>query len=122
MIKLFVYGTLKRGYGNNYHLDNSTFLGEAETKPEYNLFNVGFPIAERKGTTSVKGEVWDVAEEDIDSIYRLEGYSGTPTKDGGDNWYDVDVINTPYGDAQIFVQEPGEGSKHGYPLPDGVWG
>jgi len=40
-IKVFVYGSLKRGFGNhNYHLDNSDFLGKSETLPQYSLFSL----------------------------------------------------------------------------------
>ena len=32
---LFVYGTLKRGFGNNYILRNSKFLGSAITEEKF---------------------------------------------------------------------------------------
>ena len=41
----FVYGTLKKGYGNNVLLADSKFLGQAVTKKLYKLYNCGFPMA-----------------------------------------------------------------------------
>src|SRR6516225_1668615 len=41
---LFVYGTLKRGYGNNCLLDGSEFVGEAVTVEDCVMLNRGFPV------------------------------------------------------------------------------
>jgi len=35
--RVFVYGTLKRGYPNNPLLEGSQFLGEAVTVPTYKM-------------------------------------------------------------------------------------
>lgn len=65
-MKVFVYGTLKRNYGNNYILEGARFLGEASTIAKCRLFNAGFPVlrprTERQGewNAPVSGEVWEI--------------------------------------------------------------
>lgn len=111
---VFVYGTLKSTHGNYRHYlqGKSKFLGNFETPPEYTLFDGGFPIVERQGNTSIKGEVYAVRDKHVlYDIYSLEGYSGKPTKDGGHNWYDTDKIKTPYGEAEIFVMDKGKSNR-----------
>lgn len=116
---VFVYGTLKRGYGNNAaYLKSAEFLGEAETPAIYTLYNGGFPIVERNGNTSVKGEVYKISDEHtLRNVYNLEGYSGK--RHSPNNWYDTDEIETPFGKAEIFVMDHAGRST---PLPSGVWG
>ena len=42
-MKLFVYGTLKRGYGNNRLLREATFIGPAISKSAmYRMYSTGF--------------------------------------------------------------------------------
>ena len=41
---VFVYGTLKQGYGNNALLATSEYLGERTTKEEYVLVGSGCPF------------------------------------------------------------------------------
>ncbi len=79
-MKLFVYGTLQRGYGNNYRLAGATFLGKAVTQKPYVLFNGGFPYAvpvsvvEEFPLLPVMGELYEVEQHHIDSCDRLEGH------------------------------------------------
>lgn len=71
----FVYGTLKKGYGNHRVLGNSTFIGEAISVIKYELYNGGFPLAYRsvKGL-KVKGELYCVLNEKVvQDLDRLEG-------------------------------------------------
>lgn len=75
-MKLFVYGTLKRGFGNNRLLADSLFLGEAITKPTYRLFDCGgFPALSKdiKSGYEVLGEIWDVIGETLELVDILEG-------------------------------------------------
>lgn len=108
---IFCYGTLCANFGNHSVIKDPTtkLLGEAETPSVYTLYAGGFPIVERGGTTSVKGEVYEINDQGVlEDVYSLEGYNGIPNKDGGNNWYDVDQITTPYGKAEIFVQNAGQ--------------
>ena len=93
-MKLFVYGTLKSGYGNNYLLRDSTKIGDGITKKGYVLFQCGFPkavpfhqvppeIVLDFDILPVMGEVWEVSEKDLHSIDRLEGHP---------NWYERKIV------------------------------
>jgi gamma-glutamylcyclotransferase (GGCT)/AIG2-like uncharacterized protein YtfP len=75
-MKLFVYGTLKRGHSRARHLAGQRFLGEARTVSRYRLYDCGrypglVPAAEG---LAIEGEVWDVTEaclrvlDDVDGV------------------------------------------------------
>ena len=70
----FVYGTLKRGHGNNRILAQSStaqFVEEGITTPEFNLYHLGgFPGVTENGETAVHGEIWSV--QDVDTKRRLD--------------------------------------------------
>lgn len=107
-VLFFVYGTLLSGCGNNVLLakPNVKFLGEHITEPKYTMVSCGgFPAVHCQGNTPIKGELYETSDPRvIDRVYSLEGYSGIPNKDGGDNhFYDVEFIDTPKGTASMFV-------------------
>ncbi len=117
----FVYGTLKKGYGNhNFHLGGSKFLGEFTTEPKYTLFDGGFPVVERGGETAIQGELYLCENErQISSTFQLEG---CPSQTQGDknNWYDFDKIQTPHGEAIIFVMNKNKSGRNKI-LKSGIW-
>ncbi len=80
-MKIFVYGTLRRG-GSNHHLlleGRAEFVARARTPPAFELLDLGaFPAMVAGGTTSVLGEVYVVSErlrerldilEDVPRLY-----------------------------------------------------
>ena len=72
--KVFVYGTLKSGYGNNRLLTGSLSLGAAYTLQTFRLFNAGFPVSffEPKGHP-VLGELFEIPDDLLDvTISRLD--------------------------------------------------
>ena len=73
--KVFVYGSLKRGYGNNNFLSDSKFVGEDVTKDNnYNLFSFGgFPGVIKGGGEKVLGELWEVDDDTLGHLDSLEG-------------------------------------------------
>lgn len=74
---VFVYGTLKRGYGNNRLLreGKSTFLCEATSAtPNYSMTVRGVPFLSEGGTQHVKGELWEVDDKTLERLDRLEGH------------------------------------------------
>ena len=73
-MKIFVYGTLKRGYGNNRLLSGCEFLGEAVTAPKYDLKARGIPFLVH-GNYAVHGEVYEADEE---TVYRMDLLEGHP--------------------------------------------
>lgn len=90
---VFVYGTLKNGEGNNHLLDDSAFIGAAVTDTaEYSMLDGGFPVVlpAETGGLAVAGEIWEVDDQTLVRLDRLEGYrgEGNPT-----NMYDRKVIS-----------------------------
>jgi gamma-glutamylaminecyclotransferase len=74
-MKMFVYGTLKRGHGNNHYLRNCEFLGEAlSLKPEFAMSGFGIPFLHEGGEQRVYGELWEVDPDALVRIDRLEGH------------------------------------------------
>lgn len=76
--KVFVYGTLKRGYGNNRLLKEAVFLGTAQTKEKWAMisnYSKTFPylIEENEAGHNVQGEVYYVTDTELKSLDMLEG-------------------------------------------------
>lgn len=72
---VFVYGTLKRGHSNHQLLDRAEFLGEAVTKPEFTMLDLGFfPGVIKHGRTPIYGEIYRVDQRQFQALDRLEGY------------------------------------------------
>lgn len=78
MHKVFVYGTLKRGFGNNRLLRDAKFLGRAFLLTHHAFKDLGsFPgliRIKRNAPRLVGGEVWEVTDEQRDSLDMLEGH------------------------------------------------
>lgn len=80
LTKLLTYGTLCRGMSNHHYLDGAKFLGEAFTKDKLPMVVAGIPYLFNipgKGR-QVHGEVFEVDDEQLARIDRLEGHP---------NWY-----------------------------------
>jgi len=82
MTTVFVYGTLKRGYGNWARLlqdrDGVTFLGDAVSiEKNFVMNDVGFPLMfdiGRDNGSYVVGELFEVDDEALADLDRLEGH------------------------------------------------
>ena len=76
--KLFVYGTLKRGFHNDHFLKNARYLGRAVTKERYPLIapKVWYPyMIDAKGEGEmVEGELYEIDHPTLKRIDRLEEY------------------------------------------------
>jgi gamma-glutamylaminecyclotransferase len=78
MTTVFVYGTLKKGFGNNRLLTTSEFVGHATTVGNFLMLDGGFPVvleAADDGSTSnrqVRGEVYEVDCATLKRLDRLE--------------------------------------------------
>ena len=102
-MKVFVYGTLKEGYGNNRRLQGHTKVGDFIVQG-YKLYDCGFPVAWPSENEFIQGELWDIGEsqETLRSLDALEaeGYMYNRT--------DI-VARTPDGQeelAQMYVGHP----------------
>jgi len=75
---VFVYGTLKRGFGNNDLLKTSEFVGIAETESKYLLLESGIPFLVddpcHSKSCKVKGEVYLTDNEVLNDLDSLEGH------------------------------------------------
>lgn len=110
MALIFVYGTLKRGMWNNRLLgEHALYLGEAVTKDQYLMRDIGFPIIFTRDWPEqlghVMGEVYDVTSDVVDNLDRLERHP---------DWYrrtPIVVNNLDTGarmdvEAYIYQREP----------------
>ena len=71
--RVFVYGTLKRGYPNNPLLEGSEFLGEAVTLPTYKMVETSFPvIMPDPSGKPVAGEIYTVDDATLARLDQLE--------------------------------------------------
>ncbi len=77
MATLFVYGTLMKDMRNHVYLEKAQFLGEGQTKPEFELLSNGSIPAMKAGTESVKGELYEVDEETLKGLDVLEEVSSS---------------------------------------------
>jgi gamma-glutamylaminecyclotransferase len=83
--KVFVYGTLKRGFPNHTYMQGATFIAEAATVDPYPLVVGGqwftpYLMPEKGVGHRVRGELWDVPEammpalDDLESTHLPNGY------------------------------------------------
>lgn len=80
---VFVYGTLKRGFGNNRILKDggADFVGEGRVQG-YGLVDGGIPYAIRRDDTYTDGELFRVLDQHtMDRLDRLEGYPNHYSRD-----------------------------------------
>lgn len=78
MIRLFIYGTLKRNGSNHAQLAGQQFLGVAQTEPGYTLYSLGdYPgmVVQPTDRHGVSGEIWAV---DAAALARLDEFEGVP--------------------------------------------
>lgn len=94
-IKVLVYGSLLKGLHNHRLLEDTVYLGEHTTDPEFTMFSLGgFPGVIRHGKTAIKGEVYEVDDKTFKSLDSLEGYP---------SFYSREEVDTPYGKAWIYL-------------------
>lgn len=74
-MKVFVYGSLKKGKHNHRLLENANLIGRGIVKGECYSLPYGFP-ALIDGDRDVIGEVYDVTYDELYRLDRLEGYRG----------------------------------------------
>lgn len=73
--KVFVYGTLKRGFGNHHLIKHATFLGQHRTVTGFNLYSFGwYPALFEGGGCQVSGELYEVDDETLENMDRLESH------------------------------------------------
>lgn len=114
-IRIFVYGSLKRGYFNNSLLRHAKFVSEVKTSKGFTLIDLGcFPAMIKIKTESyVLGELWLVSK---DILYRLDDLEGHPY------FYRRQSIQLEDDTkAYAYVIETGFRSLKKYPVIGPVW-
>jgi len=109
-MKLFVYGTLKRGWGNHSLIKEADgkFLYKDFTKDKFCLSTVGFPYMFRCASDCtyrgyVLGEVYLVPKTKIYLIDALEGHP---------EWYNREIIELQNGDKAWAYIMPSFDCQH----------
>lgn len=70
------YGTLMKGYNNNYTLSDSKLLGVGKTKDMMIMTEAGIPfVSDKKQVSKIHVEVYEVNE---DTLFRLDQLEGHP--------------------------------------------
>jgi gamma-glutamylaminecyclotransferase len=74
MPRVFVYGTLKRGFRNHQYVENARFVGEAYTVTHYCMLDGRFPVLRDSGSDRmpISGEVYDVDAQTLIKLDDLE--------------------------------------------------
>lgn len=72
-MRLFVYGSLRRGRVNHRELTGATYLGSPATEPRYGVIERdGYP-ALVSGALAVEGELYEVTSEHLARLDAFEG-------------------------------------------------
>jgi gamma-glutamylaminecyclotransferase len=112
-MRLFVYGTLLSGEGNHRRLRGARLLGVVCTEPRYTLVSLGpYPALLEGGTTSVTGELYEVADRILPSLDRFEGHP--------DPYRRMAIRLLGEADADAYVLLPARGA-HAEVIENGDW-
>lgn len=96
-----VYGSLRKTMGNHqYYLSSSVYKGTFSTEPEYTLHSLShYPGLKLNGNHSIVMEVYEVDEDTLKNLNRLEGYYPGEKS----TFYDRIEIDTPWGKAFTYI-------------------
>ena len=74
-MRLFLYGTLKRGCCNHHYMAGQRFIGTASTAPRFRLMGLGgYPgMVHSDEGRGIDGEVWEVDDDCLRRLHTLEG-------------------------------------------------
>lgn len=110
---VFVYGTLRQGQPNHYHLRGQTFLGTARTQALYHLVSLGpYPAMVEEGSTVVVGELYQVDRRGLAGLDRLEGHP---------DFYRRQTIELEDGTLAQTYLLPVKQAQGRSPIPSGDW-
>lgn len=114
--RVFVYGSLKRGYGLEHNLDHQLFIGE-DVLHGYHMISLGvYPAIFRTAATAdcrVHGEVYDVTNA---CLNRLDEVEGVP------NFYHRATVRLEtHGAAQVYCHHYPSNRRSFERVMGGVW-
>ena len=71
---VFVYGSLRKGFGLNPVLKSSSYVETVKTKPKYTMYSLGaFPCIVKGGDTAIVGELYNISPETERRLDMIEG-------------------------------------------------
>lgn len=113
-IRVFVYGTLKKGHGNHYLLEDAEYLGRCIVRGKFRMISLTYyPGVVRKPDAEpapILGEVYRVTEEELAALDMLEGHP---------NFYRREKVDTPFKKAWMYFLP--EEYKEMQTMPQGIW-
>lgn len=82
MIRVFVYGTLRRNERNHHYIETARFIGKASSLRRYSVitrtaegYEEGYPVAIEDHTGEVlHGEIYEIDENTLAQLDILEDY------------------------------------------------
>ena len=112
MRNIFVYGTLKKGFGLDYYLESSAYVGKAKISGAllYSFGSIPYVVETNNEEDVVYGEVYMVEQVDgeiIDSIELASGYYVLKREaelDNGDK-FECDVYFRPPSKYGVFIED-----------------
>ena len=114
-----VYGTLKQGFGNHRLLQHCTKVGTVDLEG-WDMYSLGGFPAVCKGNGTILAEVYEV--EDLATMVALDRLEGYRAKDEASSFYLRRTVDTPFGDAYMYMMEPNDSYLSGRPkIADGDW-
>jgi len=100
-MKLFVYGSLKKGCHNHGLLRNARYLGDYSTEAKYTMVDMGsFPgvFHDENSVTSIHGEIYEIDETTLTILDRLEGHPNF--------FHREKIMCDGYGEAWVYLVLP----------------
>lgn len=80
--RVAVYGTLKKNPSNHVFLAGQTYLGEADLTSIV-LYDLGwYPAAKLRQSQGVRVEVYEISDETLALLNRLEGFQASAPETG----------------------------------------
>ena len=114
-MNVFVYGTLRKGFGNHYLLETSEYLGEFRQPIHFDMVDMGaFPgLVETNNpfSSTITVEGYKVTEETLKRLDSLEGYP---------SFYNRKIIKI--GDIEGYIYYLNGGNRYNYKIVrEGDW-
>lgn len=117
LVRVGVYGSLRKGFGNHGRLRGAEFIGTTQTTQPFAMYSLGgFPFVQLHGAQvgPITVEIYDCNDDTMRSLDMLEGYRGP----NHSNFYDRTEVETGLGNALIYHIEGREGQS---PVDSGDW-
>jgi gamma-glutamylcyclotransferase (GGCT)/AIG2-like uncharacterized protein YtfP/cation transport regulator ChaC len=120
MIKIFVYGTLRKGEANHVLVEEAACIAE-QAWVSGSLFDTGYgyPAMKQTPTAKISGELYTVTENELTRLDELEGYR----ENGKNNLYEriQQTVHTDTGNHIAFLYVANKENLVKKKIPSGDW-